>query len=81
MEFSKILTVFLVFFGVGCIIASYILAFAGKDTNDSVTIALISQVVATNVGYLTYQYGLKHSRNKHGIDENGQPFEETDNSE
>ena len=43
MEFSKILTIFLIFFGIGCIVMSYLLAYQGKDTNDSVTIASITQ--------------------------------------
>ena len=76
MEFSKIITVFLILFGVVCITASFILAFLGKDTNDAVTIAAISQLIVSNVGYLSYQYRLKDSRNKYRVDANGIPFEE-----
>jgi uncharacterized membrane protein (DUF485 family) len=75
MEFSKKLTIFLVFFGVVCVIASYVLSFLGLHSNETVTIALITEVVAVQMGYLTYQYGLKSSRDKYGIDKDGVPFE------
>ena len=70
------LTIFLIFFGVSCVIASFVLAFLDKPTNDSVTNLIITQIIATNAGYLTYQYGLKSSRNKHRIDEFGSPYDE-----
>ena len=53
-----------------------------------VTLAVVSvsTVIASLVSYLLYQAGLKNSRNKYGIDADGQPFktkieDSTDNYE
>ena len=70
-EFSKKLTAWLVIFGIFCIISNYALAFLDKNINEGVTIAVITQIVATNVSYLLYQFSLKNSRNKYSIDEEG----------
>jgi len=76
MEFSKKLAIFLIMFGVCGIIASYVLAFLEKKTvNDSVTIALITQIMVACISYLLYQYRLKNSRNVYGIDKDGVPFD------
>lgn len=75
MEFSKKLTLFLILFGICGIIASYVLAFLGMNVNDTVTVALISQIMGTCISYLLYQYKLKASRNKHKVDEHGIPFD------
>lgn len=40
----------------------------------SLPIAGITFIIAPLISYLTYQWGLKNSRNKYGVDENGQPF-------
>lgn len=76
MEFSKKLTIALIMFGACGVIASYILAFLGKNANDVVTVTMITQIMATAIGYLLYQYKLKDSRNKNKVDENGIPFEQ-----
>lgn len=41
-----------------------------------VTLAVtsVSTVIASLMSYLLYQMGLKNSRNKYGIDADGQPF-------
>ena len=74
-EFSKGLTVFLIVFGVLCIIASYALAFMNNTSvNEGVTIAVITQILTTQISYFTYQYKLKDSRNKNAVDDTGVPF-------
>lgn len=40
-------------------------------------IAGITAIVAPFVSYLLYQAGLKNSRNKYGVDADGQPFRKT----
>jgi len=75
-EFSKGLTVFLIAFGIACIVASYVLAFMNNTSvNEGVTIAVISQILVTQVSYFTYQYKLKDSRNRNGVDEYGVPYD------
>lgn len=40
----------------------------------SLPIAGITFIIAPIISYLTYQWGLKNSRNKYGVDENGHPY-------
>ena len=40
----------------------------------SLAVTCVTTVIAALVSYLLYQGGLKNSRNKYGIDENGQPY-------
>lgn len=40
----------------------------------SVAVTCVQVVIAALLSYLLYQAGLKHSRNKYGIDADGQPF-------
>lgn len=42
----------------------------------SLAIAFVKTVIAALLSYLLYQAGLKNSRNKYGIDEDGRPFNE-----
>lgn len=40
----------------------------------SLPIAGITFIFSPIVSYLFYQFGLKNSRNKYGVDENGEPY-------
>lgn len=40
----------------------------------TLAVTAMSVVIGALLSYLLYQMGLKNSRNKYGIDENGQPF-------
>ena len=80
MEFSKQLIVVLIAFCMLGIIASYTLAFDGKSTNDTVTVALITTIMGSCVSYLIYTYKLKDSRNRHKVDVNGIPFVDWNNN-
>lgn len=77
-EFSKTLPFFsnLMFFI--WITWSYILASYGLDTNSTVTVAIVSQCIATNLGYYTYQGCLKNSTNKYATDKDGVPYSSKD---
>lgn len=44
--------------------------------DSSLAVTCVTVVIASLLSYLLYQMGLKNSRNKYGIDENGQPFKE-----
>ncbi len=61
------------------------LAIAGGSSvipDASLPIAGISFILAPLISYLLYQAGLKNSRNKYGIDEEGQPYKrESDSGE
>jgi len=46
----------------------------GLETNDTVTVALITTILGSCVSYFLYQAKLKMSRNQYKIDEDGVPF-------
>jgi hypothetical protein len=60
--------------GITC---SYVLAFFKDNTNDAVTVALITTIMGACVSYMIYQFKLKDSRNKYKIDEDGKPLEDS----
>ena len=78
-------------YGIWCGVEYYKLckmAIESNSTMPDVTLAVVSvsTVIASLISYLLYQAGLKNSRNKYGIDADGQPFktkieDSTDNYE
>ena len=46
----------------------------GSCPDPTLAVTAMSVVIGAILSYLLYQMGLKNSRNKYGIDENGQPF-------
>lgn len=40
----------------------------------TLAVTCVTMIIASLLSYLLYQMGLKHSRNKYGIDASGQPF-------
>jgi hypothetical protein len=74
VEFSKIVVCISWAASVLWITFSFILSWFGRDPNSTVTVTIVTQTLATTLGYYGYQGFLKHSRNKNGIDENGTPY-------
>lgn len=73
-EFSKQLAIFMITFSLLCVIANYVLAFvSAENVNEGVTLAMITNVLVTNISYMLYQGYIKNSRNKYGIDGDGRP--------
>lgn len=54
---------------------SFILAFLDKNVNETVTVAIITAVVAPVITYGFKSYMEKNSTNKYKTDENGVPYE------
>lgn len=84
IEWSKLFSTVIAFsfglYGIWCGIQYYILcelAIRMNSVMPDVTLAVVSvtTVIASLISYLLYQMGLKNSRNKYGIDADGQPFE------
>lgn len=66
-------------YGIWCGVQYYCLcklAIENFSTMPDATLAVtcVGTVIASLVSYLLYQAGLKNSRNKYGIDADGQPF-------
>lgn len=82
-EWSKKLCTIIAFgfgaFALWCGFEYYVLAARAIELNSvmpdpTLAVTSMSIVIGALLSYLLYQMGLKNSRNKYGIDENGQPF-------
>lgn len=82
-EFSKIITLMAVIifaaYGVWAGMEYYKLcklAIMNNATMPDATLAItcVTTIIGALVSYCLYQFGLKNSRNKYGIDSDGQPF-------
>lgn len=71
MEFKKKLLVWVAAATSACIIASFVLSACGMEPVYEVTVALIETCLAAIVAYCIASLGEKNSRNKYGIDRNG----------
>ena len=74
VEFSQKLVVMSWAITVIWISLSFVLAFMDKDTNSTVTVALITESFGVTIAYFIYQAALKISRNKYGIGHDGIPY-------
>lgn len=70
-EFSKLMVVLIFILLVIWVSLSFVLSFFDKNVNEGVTVALISCFGGSLIGYFGQNAFCKNSRNKHGIDENG----------
>lgn len=90
-EFSKIActiaSIVFVFIGVWMIVQYYNLVELaiqmGSDSLPDVTLPVtgITSILVPFISYLVYQFKLKNSRNKYGINENGVPYSMPDEKE
>ena len=75
LDFSKKVVLAVLICSLIFVAASYVLAYYGKSTNDAVTGNVLLYVTAPTVAaYMTSKTVEKTNRNKHGLDENGQPL-------
>lgn len=77
--FASLIALGLGMYGVWCGIKYYALCQIAIESNSmmpdpTLAVVCVSTVIASLLSYLLYQAGLKNSRNKYGIDADGQPF-------
>lgn len=70
-EFSKKLVVWALTVTTVCIFLSFVLAFTDHATCDEVTTTVAQACIAIAVSYEAKSFGEKNSRNKYGIDADG----------
>ena len=75
-EFSKLLVAWALVFTVLCVGLSYYLAFNDHDACADLTIAVVTLCGGIAVSYEAKSYGEKNSRNKYGIDSDGNRFQD-----
>ena len=78
-KFAGIIALGLGIYGIWCGFKYYELCELAIEYNSimpdaTLAVTSVSTVIASLMSYLLYQMGLKNSRNKYGIDSEGQPF-------
>ena len=77
--FCSIIAIFFGIYSIWCGIEYYRLCAIAIEIgmpmpDATLAVTCVSTVIASLLSYLLYQMGLKNSRNKYGIDADGQPF-------
>ncbi len=73
MEFSKKLAFWAVCIATASVIASYALSAFTRETASDVTVAVFTACIGYLITYAGKSLGEKMSRNKHGLDADGNP--------
>ena len=73
-EFKKKLAAWAVLIATAAAVASYVLAFEDKQTASDVTTTIFTACIGYLVSYAAASATEKVSRNRHGIDADGRPF-------
>lgn len=77
VEWSKIMCGLIVLYGVANGIIYYIAIFMDKMPDSALAVQSVITIIGGYMSYLLYQFGLKNSRNKFGIDSEGNPYQQT----
>lgn len=78
-ETKKILAVILIICGIVWVSVSYILAAVGQySTNETISTAVVYAILGVFASYTISSYAEKNSRNKYGIDRDGNKINEDD---
>lgn len=75
-EFSKVIVVIAVLIALLNNGIYWLAIFMGHEPDSAVPISAMVQIFGAILSYCLYQLGLKNSRNKYGIDADGQPYKE-----
>ena len=75
-EFSKFIVVTAVIIAITNLALYWLAIFMDYEPDSAVPISAMVQIFGAILSYCLYQLGLKNSRNKYGVDENGHPFKE-----
>lgn len=76
IDFSKKIVFVVLVWSLLCVTASFVFAFLDKATNEAVTSSILLYVTAPTVTmYLATKTIEKASRNKHGLDADGNPLQ------
>lgn len=73
-EWSKFVCGLIVLYGIANGVIYNIAIFMDKSPDPALAVQSIITIVGGYMSYLMYQFGLKNSRNKFGIDNEGNPY-------
>lgn len=75
-EWSKFICGLLVLYGIANGILYHIEVFTDKMPDATLAVQSVITIIGCYMSYLLYQFGLKNSRNKFGVDEEGNPYKQ-----
>ena len=73
-EWSKALCAVLVAYGIINGVLYNVAVFMDKCPDSALAVQSVTTIIGGYMSYLMYQFGLKNSRNKFGIDSEGNPY-------
>ena len=73
-EWSKLVCGILVLYGIANGVLYNVAVFMDKCPDSALAVQSVITIVGGYMSYLMYQFGLKNSRNKFGIDSEGTPY-------
>lgn len=73
-EWSKIMCALIVLYGIANGVAYNVAVFMDKMPDSALAVQSVTTIIGGYMSYLLYQFGLKNSRNKFGIDSEGNPY-------
>jgi len=73
-EWSKFICGLIVLYGIANGVVYNIAVFMDKMPDSSLAVQSVTTIIGGYMSYLLYQFGLKNSRNKFGIDGDGNPY-------
>lgn len=73
-EKSAIFCAVILLTGILFVALYYIAIFTDHECDSAVAVQSMITVIGAILAYNMYNYGLKNSRNKYGVDETGQPY-------
>ena len=74
LEFSKVLAIWAVFIATAAAVASYVLAAFYREAVSDVTTTIFTACIGYLITYAGKSLGEKISRNRHGLDADGNPL-------
>lgn len=75
-EWSKFICGLIVLYGIANGIVYYLAVFMDKMPDSALAVQSVTTIIGGYMSYLLYQFGLKNSRNKFGIDSEGNPYKQ-----
>ena len=76
VEWSKIVCGLIVLYGIANGVVYNVAVFMDKMPDSALAVQSITTIIGGYMSYLLYQFGLKNSRNKFGIDHEGNPYKQ-----
>ena len=76
IEWSKFVCGLIVLYGIANGIVYNVAVFMDKMPDPALAVQSVTTIIGGYMSYLLYQFGLKNSRNRFGIDGDGNPYKQ-----